>query len=120
MESVLVTPTTAKEIWKMSMTQFLSTVHRYWTKNAKKVVKQAIVCYARAVDCTILPAISSIASTQAKATEETERRVKQLLDYLVTLRNAKVRFYVSKLVQLDCSSVGHGDYVIAFAAEVRF
>jgi hypothetical protein len=45
------------------------------------------------VDCTILPAISSIASTQANATEETERRVKQLLDYLATLPNAKVRFH---------------------------
>ena len=65
----------------------------------KRVVQQVIgtcLYYARAVDCTILPAISSIASTQAKATEETERRVKQLLDYLATLPNAKVRFYASK------------------------
>ena len=54
--------------------------------------------YARAVDCTILPAISSIASQQANATEETERRIKQLLDYLATLPNAKVRYYASKMV----------------------
>ena len=68
-------------------------------KKRKKVVQQVIgtcLYYARAVDCTILPAISSIASTQAKAVEETERRVKQLLDYLATLPNAKVRFYASK------------------------
>ena len=45
-----------------------------------------------------LPAISSIASTQVKATEETERRVKQLPDYLATLPNTKARFYVSKMV----------------------
>ena len=67
----------------------------------KRVVQQVIgtcLYYARAVDCTILPAISSIASTQAKATEETERRVKQLLDYLATLPNAKVRFHASKMV----------------------
>ena len=48
--------------------------------------------YARAVECAILPAISSIASTQEKATEKTERRIEQLLDYLVTLTNTKVRF----------------------------
>ena len=42
--------------------------------------------------------VSSIASTQTKATEETERRVKQLLDYLATLPNAKARAYVSKMV----------------------
>ena len=38
----------------------------------KKVGQQVIgtcLYYTRAVDCTILPAISSIASTQAKATE---------------------------------------------------
>ena len=43
----------------------------------KKVVQQVIgtcLYYARAVDCTILPAISSIASTQANATEETEKK----------------------------------------------
>ena len=54
-------------------------------KTHKKVVQQVMgtcLYYARAVDCTILPAISSIASTQAMAMEETERRVKQLLDYL--------------------------------------
>ena len=50
------------------------------------------------MDCTILPAMSSIASTQANATEETEQRVKQLLDYLATLPNAKIRFYASNMV----------------------
>ena len=67
----------------------------------KKVVQQVIgtcLYFARAVDCTILPAISSTASTQANATEGTEQRVKQLLDYLPTLSNAKVRFYASKMI----------------------
>ena len=67
----------------------------------KKVVQQVIgtcLYYARAVDCMVLPAISSIASTQANVREETEQRVKQLLHYLATLPNAKVRFYASKMV----------------------
>ena len=42
--------------------------------------------------------MSSIASTQTNATEETEQRVKQLLDHLTTLPNAKVRFYASNMV----------------------
>jgi hypothetical protein len=54
--------------------------------------------YARAVDCTILPAISSIASEQADASEKTEEKVKQLLDYLATLPDAKVRFYASGMI----------------------
>ena len=37
--------------------------------------------YGRAVDPTILPALSSIASEQAAPTERTMERVKQLLDY---------------------------------------
>ena len=48
----------------------------------KKVVRQLIdtcLFYARAVDCTILPSISSIASEQANAKEGTEKRIKQLL-----------------------------------------
>ena len=45
-----------------------------------------------------MPAISSIASTQTNATEETEQKVKQLLDYLATLPNAEVRFYASTIV----------------------
>ena len=53
--------------------------------------------YARAVDCTILLAISSIANEQANATEESEKRIKQLLDYLATLPNAKIKFYASKM-----------------------
>ena len=52
--------------------------------------------YARAVDCTILPAISSIASEQTNATEGTEKQIKQLLDYLATLPNAKLSFMHQK------------------------
>ena len=63
----------------------------------KRVVQQVIHLHA----------IGSIASTQAKATEETERRVKQLLDYLATLPNAKVRFYASKMVLNVHSDASH-------------
>ena len=50
------------------------------------------------VDCTILPAISSIASEQANATEGTEKQIKQLLDYLATLPNAKSKCMHQKMI----------------------
>ena len=40
--------------------------------------------YARAIDITMLVALSSIASEQTTATENTERKVHHLLDYLYT------------------------------------
>ena len=44
--------------------------------------------YARAVDLTTLVALSSIALEQSVATEATEQRVTQLLDYLYTHKDA--------------------------------
>ena len=47
---------------------------------------------------TVLAALSSIASQQAKATEDTEEKVKHLLDYLATHPDATVRFRASDMV----------------------
>ena len=54
--------------------------------------------YARAVDYTILPATSSIASEQANAKEGTEKRIKQLVVYLATLCSAEIKFYALKTI----------------------
>ena len=82
LEPVLTIPTAAKEIWKNEDDTIPVDNSPLLDKKRKKVVQQVIgtcLYYACAVDRTILPAISSIASTQANATEESERRVKQLL-----------------------------------------
>jgi len=53
-----------------------------------------------------LTALSSIASEQASATEATEEKVTQLLDYLATKPKATIRFHASKMilnVHLDAS-----------------
>ena len=66
-----------------------------------KVVQQVIggcLYYGRAVDDTILPALSAIASEQASATENTEKKVLKLLNYLATHPEAKVRFHASDMV----------------------
>ena len=57
-----------------------------------------IMYYARAVDLTTLVALSSIASEQTKATENTEKRVTQLLDYLHTHKDATVRYVASDMI----------------------
>jgi hypothetical protein len=66
-----------------------------------KTIQQVIggiLYYARAVDLTVLPALSAIASDQAKATEATEAHVKQLLDYLTTHPMATIRYHRSDMI----------------------
>ena len=69
----------------------------------KKVnlIQQVVgVClyYGRAVDNTILVALSAIARKQAQATEKTMQAVMHLLDYLATHPDAKVRYHASDMV----------------------
>ena len=52
----------------------------------------------RAVDHTILAALSSIAAQQASPTEETRKRAQQLLDYLATQEDAIVTYCASDMV----------------------
>jgi hypothetical protein len=66
-----------------------------------KIIQQVIggvLYYARAVDMTVLPALSAVASNQASATETTEAHVQQLLDYLATHPNATVRYHKSDMI----------------------
>ena len=72
----------------------------------------SILYYARAVDMTVLAELSTIAINQTKATKRTMDRCIQLLDYLVSNQNAKVRFHASDMVlnihsdALDLSELG--------------
>ena len=66
-------------------------------KRIQKIVG-SILYYACAVDMTVLIALSSIASEQTKATTTTLQRSIQLLDYMATNSEAKVRFYASDMV----------------------
>ena len=70
-------------------------------KKDKKFIQQVVgslLYYARAVDMTILHALSEIASQQAKPTQRTMERVEQLLDYMHTHPNAKIRFRASDMI----------------------
>jgi hypothetical protein len=54
--------------------------------------------YARAVDPTILMALSAIAAQQSAPTEETLARVNQFLDYMWTHPDAKIRYRASDMI----------------------
>jgi len=58
----------------------------------------SILYYARAVDITVLMALSSIASKQTRGTTNRMAKAKQLLDYLATHPDATIRFRASDMI----------------------
>ena len=66
-------------------------------KQVQKIVG-SILYYARAVEMTVLMALSTIASEQTKGTKRTLEKAYQVLDYLATNPNAVVRFRASDMV----------------------
>ena len=58
----------------------------------------SLLYYAQAIDGTILPALSSIATQQAKPTDNTLRKVKRLLDHVATYPNVFLQYYASNML----------------------
>ncbi len=54
--------------------------------------------YGRAVDSTMLTALSAIASAQAEPTEDTMKRCKLFLDYAATHQDAIITYHASDMV----------------------
>ena len=61
-------------------------------------ISGAFLYYGRAVDPTILPALTDIASAQSKPTEHTMQACHMLMNYLYTYPNAKIRFSKSNMI----------------------
>jgi hypothetical protein len=57
-----------------------------------------LLYYARAVDCTMLPAVGSLAREQANGTKNTMRKIVQLLNYCTSHLDAVVRYTASDMV----------------------
>jgi hypothetical protein len=57
-----------------------------------------ILCYARALDLTVMMALSTIASEQAHSTKNRMQKTKQILDYLATHSDATVQFHASDMI----------------------
>jgi hypothetical protein len=67
----------------------------------KKRVQQIVgsfLYYARAVDPTIIMALSEISSQQSAPTENTTKRINQFLDYMWTHPDAIIRYRASDMI----------------------
>ena len=79
-------------------------------KDAAKYVQAVagtLLYYARAVDNTILTALSAIATEQANPTENTLTKVKQLLDYCATQDDAVIEYNASNMILTVHSDAGY-------------
>jgi hypothetical protein len=79
-------------------------------KNDTKCIQQVagtLLYYARAVDSTILPALSSIATEQAAPTAKTMTNVKQLFDYVSTQEEAIITYKASDMILSIHSDAGY-------------
>jgi hypothetical protein len=72
-----------------------------------QVVAGTLLYYARAVDNTILPALSAIATEQAKLMEKTKATIKQLLDYCATQEEPVIAYKASKMILAVHSNTGY-------------
>jgi hypothetical protein len=80
------------------------------TDAEKLKLQQVIGCllyYARAVNPTMLIALSTLASAQAQGTASTAYALHQLLDYCATHPDAEVRFHSSDMVLQVSSDVSY-------------
>ncbi len=64
-----------------------------------QAVAQTLLYYGRAVDNTILSALSAIMTKQAKPTEKTKETIKQLLDYCTLQEEAIISYSANKMPQ---------------------
>jgi hypothetical protein len=80
------------------------------TPQGRKRIQQvvgALLYYGRTIDGTIMAAISSLASQQATATEYTEAKLIQLLNYCATQPDATIRYRVSDMILNIHSDAGY-------------
>ncbi len=77
----------------------------------------SILYYARAVDITVLMALSSIAIAQTKGTTSTMEKAKQLLDYLATHPDATIRYHASDMIppKMDAHSHACGHFFMGWS-----
>jgi hypothetical protein len=74
-----------------------------------QAVMGTLLYYGRAVDSTILPALSAIATKQAKPTAKTMAMVKKLLDYCTSQEEAIMTFKASDMVLQVHSNAGYAN-----------
>jgi hypothetical protein len=68
-----------------------------------------LLYYGRAVDSTIIPSLSSLATEQAKPTAKTKATVMQLLDYLAMQEEAIITYNASDMILQVHSNAGYAN-----------
>jgi hypothetical protein len=63
-----------------------------------KKITGSVLYYSHAVDPAVLMALNDIETEQTEATEKTKTAAGQLLDYLATHPDAKIRFQASNMI----------------------
>jgi hypothetical protein len=79
-------------------------------KDEKKYIQQVLgtfFSYGHVVDSTMLPALSSIASTQAKPTKATMASIKLFLNYAATHQHVVLTYHASNMVSVIHSNVSY-------------
>ena len=74
-----------------------------------QAVARTLLYHARAVDPTILPALSAIATEEAQPTQKTLKNVKQLLDYCSTKEEAMITYNTRKMILAVHSDAGYAN-----------
>jgi hypothetical protein len=72
-----------------------------------QAVMGTLLYYAHAVNSTILTVLSSLATEQAKPTQKTMEKVKQLLDYCASQEEAIITYNASKMILAIHSNAGY-------------
>ena len=94
-------PATAKQYGvKVQLTDPINTTARLPTHEIKclQQIIGTFLFYSRAVDPTLLTALSELSSAQATATEATKRVCHQFLDYCATHPASTIRYHASDMV----------------------
>ena len=73
-----------------------------------------LLYYARTIDCTLLPALNTLATQQANPTENTLKSCHRLLDYAATYPQVTLRFHAN-----DMKLVIHSDTAYLVAPKAR-
>ena len=74
-----------------------------------QAVAGTLLYHTQAVDPTILTALSAIATKQAKPTQETMKKVKQLLDHCATQEDVMITYNASKMILAVHSDAGYAN-----------
>jgi hypothetical protein len=94
-------PARAKQYWaKVQLTPEQDTSAALSAEGRKQIqrVVGSLLYYGRAVDSTMLTAINALASQQATATDYTNLKLLQLLNYAASHPDASIRYSASEMI----------------------